>query len=267
MSFFSGFIVGQAASGKGGVGNAAFGIVMLFAVAFAILAVGAVLASLFGPLYSLVHFTMLSSQSNFALAVVAVWAVLLPLILFAYLVAIFGTRNQLWFAAVGLSVLNWMVFKTTHLVNNAPLSDWIEDSSPDEILQMELGSVALCFGALVGLHFLTHWKLSAERRQRPFKFLKRKAHQAYESKALSLIIVVTCSVGLLVAALMVFQVQDKITLAMSNGQRSFSEAFEFRVYVPFARYMLTVAVVFLLAVAASANLVRMRKSALAMQRG
>lgn len=261
MRFFSGFIVGQAASGKGGVGNAAFGIVMLFAVAFLIVAVGAVLASLFGPLYSLVHFTMWAQQEYFTLALIAVWAVLLPLILFAYLVAVFGNRNQLWFAAGGLAALNWIAFKTTHLVRNAPLSDWFKDSKPDEVFQMELGSIALCFCALVGLHFLAHWKLSEELRQRPFKFLKRKALQAYDSKALSWAVAVACCLVLIGTAVIFFDLDaENIAESMSKGQMDFFEAFEHRVFVSFGRYMLSVAAIFLMGACTAANLLRLRKA-------
>ena len=96
------------------------------------------------------------------------------------------------------------------------------------------------------------------------------ALHAYDSKALSWIAFIACCLVLVGTSIHIVDAQDKIALAMSKGQMNFFEAFEFRVYVSFGRYMLTVAAILLFGVLAAVNLIRLRKpakqSALALSR-
>lgn len=151
MSFFSGFMLGQAMSGRNNSGGLAVGLFGIIAFAFILLMIWATVGSFFLPLYSILHFALWGYEfGNEMMSLLAVIAMVL-IVPASYAMALLGTRREFYVGAAILGAITFAVMYSLILFEGTPLHEIKELYEGGEHLTNTFIATVLCVVSVIGV--------------------------------------------------------------------------------------------------------------------
>lgn len=225
MSFFSGYVLGQAMNGKGNSGGAAMGFFGLFAFAFLLLLIGATIFSFLLPLYSIVHLSILAHDLTnvFGAALVAVFTA--NLVVSAYVLSLLGTTKQFYIWGAILSLINFTLLSSFNEFSEYDLMNLSGEPLIDALF-----SAMLCFVSIFGVRFLLAKLVSVKRREMIVSKTIKPTKWVASSKTIAGLIFVGSSLLLVVIAWRAIETYNRVYQFMDDTGRSYEEAFDFIYY-------------------------------------
>jgi len=262
MSFFSGFMLGQAMSNKGNSGGAVLGFFGLFAIAAVVGAVAFTLGAFLLPLYGIAHLTFwaIEVEALAGLGVFLVPVVLLPSVPLAYVYGLFGTKETTIWGIGTLGIVTILTVLSMPHFKGSLLHEYKELGDPELIAQNAIVAFALCTGCATAIRFAVAKFMSFERRERIIYKVTKPYLAIYNSRPLAWCLCVMALLGLALCFLIFWQDQQRIFEFMSTTGRTYDQGFAFVYYGDkFTEDMAVLGLMIVLAAITSAHIVLQSK--------
>ena len=227
MSFYSGYILGQAMGDKGNSGGAAAGLFGLFAFAFVVLLVGATIGSFLLPIYSVFHFARWGYDASDGVTAVLVAGIMLALVSAAYAQALLGTRKQFYRGCAFLSFVCFAVIVSLSTIDESILHDVISVATTDKLFGNAVIASLLCAISVSGGRYLLCKMVSDNRRERIVMTASRPSRWLATSKWVAWPLFLFAVLVLVVMAWRMIANHNRIYSFMEITGRSYEEGFAF----------------------------------------
>lgn len=243
MSFFSGFMIGQAMSGRGNSGGAAAGFLGLMAIAFVILMIALTVWSFLLPLYGILHLSLWAYEFWDGIGAVSVAITLLLIVPPAYVMALLGTRKEFYFSGGLLVLLAFFVVISLSAFVGTPLHEIELLTTEGQYFANAVMAAVLCAASAFGTRFLLVKSLSEGRRIQIVRTTQKPIRWLAGSQLAAWLIFTSSLLFALGSAFMILSDHKRIYSFMKDTDRSYDDGFAFVYYGD--KYQEDMAVLFL----------------------
>lgn len=230
MSFFSGFVLGQATARNGGNAGSGFAaIIGLIAFVGVVMGIGVTLAAFVLPVYALFHLPMWAAEIELfgGLGTILIPVVLVVMLPLAYVLGLFADLTRGSISIMVLGLINLGTILTLPHFDGSLLHDNKDISDPETIEQTALFAAGLAMACGCAFRALICWRMSQERRNRIVSKVSGPYSHAYQSRALAWVLFGLS--GLFFAAIAQAHYKDyqRIYAFMTETGSTYQEGFDF----------------------------------------